>query len=68
MADYPMRDKNYDLISTLYHFSQGAEMSQRYADDAQQSGDSETAEFFQQAQKAYVELGEKGKKLLKDRL
>lgn len=68
MADYPVPDKDYDLISSLYHVSQGAETSQRYADDAQKEGDNDAAEYFREAQKQYVELGKKAKELLKSRI
>ncbi|GAB2802957.1 hypothetical protein GCM10027040_33910 [Halomonas shantousis] len=68
MANDPMKDKNYDMVSVLYHVAQGSENSRKYAEDARQEGDNEAAEFFEEAQRVYVELGTKGKKLLKDRL
>jgi len=35
----PMKDKDFDLVSTLYHALQGAELSQQYRRDAESSGD-----------------------------
>jgi hypothetical protein len=68
MQNYPASDKNFDLVSSLYHFSQGVEMSKRYAEDAKHEGDQEAADFFRKSQEQYAQLGEKAKELLKQRL
>lgn len=39
-------DVTYNLISVAYHALQGAENYSIYAKDAEQNGDSETAQFF----------------------
>jgi len=39
----------YDLVSTAYHALEAATTYQKYTQDAQQSGDQELAQFFQQA-------------------
>lgn len=66
--DNPVKDKNYDMISSIYHLAQGSEMCKQYARDAQNEGDSEAADFFNSLQRFYTEHGEKGAKILKDRL
>lgn len=62
------RDENYNLISLLYHALQAAETAQQYTNDAQQSGDSELVEFFEEARGGYVAFAEKAKRLLAARL
>lgn len=62
------RDENYNLVSVLYHALQAAETAQQYTNDAQQSGDSELAEFFEEARDGYVAFAEKAKRLLAARL
>jgi uncharacterized protein YaaW (UPF0174 family) len=62
------KDEHYNLISVLYHALQGAETVGKYIDDAQQSGDQESVEFFRQAQAAYKDLAEKAKERLKSKL
>ena len=41
-------DVTYNLISVAYHALQGAENYTVYAQDAEQSGDQELAQFFRQ--------------------
>ena len=66
--DNPVKDKNYAMISSIYHLSQGSEMSKQYAQDAQRDGDNNAAEFFNELHRVYTEHGEKGAKILKERL
>ncbi len=40
------KDKNYNLISVLYHSSDNVESLRTYVQDAEQEGDQELAEFF----------------------
>lgn len=68
MADYPVKDKDYDLISTLYHAAQGLHNAKQYAADAENDGDSEAAEFFKEAQSSYQNLSDKAKALAGKRL
>lgn len=61
-------DKNYNLISVLYHTLSGADSCIKYQDDAKKAGDDELAAFFDEALKQYRDLAEKAKKLSKSRL
>jgi hypothetical protein len=40
----------YDLVSVMYHALEGGQTYSQYISDAQQSGDQELAQFFQQVQ------------------
>ena len=40
----------YDLVSVMYHALHGAQTHQTYAQDAEQRGDQELAQFFRQVQ------------------
>ncbi len=67
--DKPMKDKDYDLISTLYHALQGVEKSDTYRLDAKKTGGDEAAEsFFQETRQNYVEIADKAKSLLRQRI
>lgn len=63
-----MKDKDYDLVSTLYHALQGVETSSVYLRDAEKAGDEEVANFFRDIQSTYMEAAEKAKSLLGKRL
>jgi hypothetical protein len=63
-----LKNKDYDLISVLYHASQAAETCKQYEQDAQSEGDSETAQFFSQVREENNKLVKKGKELLQKRL
>jgi hypothetical protein len=58
------RDCTYDLISTAYHLLQGAETVTLYLEDAQQEGDQELLQFFQETKDQYTRLAERAKQLL----
>lgn len=45
MAGQP-KDKNYNLISVLYHSSNNVESMKTYIRDAEQEGDQELVRFF----------------------
>lgn len=62
------RDENYNLISVLYHSLQGAETVSQYLRDATEAGEQDLQEFFQEVQRSYVELAQRGKMLLAERL
>ncbi len=68
MADTGMNDKDYNLVSVMYHALQGAEETQTYINDARQSGDEEAANFLQDVQDNYRKIAEKAKPLLKNRM
>jgi len=63
-----LRDKDYNLVSTLYHALQGAETSEVYTKDAEKAGDSELNQYFQEAQNSYKELADRAKSLLSKRM
>ncbi len=64
----PMKDKNYDLISVLYHTLQGCQTAGTYLSDAEKEGDKELTDFLREADDHYRKIAEKAKKLLKTRL
>jgi len=66
--DKPMKDKDYDLVSTLYHALQGVEKSDVYLLDADKAGDEAVTSFMQEARERYSEISKKAKSLLKDRI
>ena len=68
MASAILKDKDYDLISVIYHASQGSETVRQYAADAEKENDKEAAGFFNKALELNEQLVQKGKELLKQRL
>lgn len=58
------RDEHYNLISVLYHALQGADVCDRYALDAETTGDEQLAGFFREAQAIQTQLAERAKMLL----
>lgn len=64
----PTSDRNYDVISVMYHLLQGAETLDRYCNDAESSNDRELAEFFREVQDTNSQLAQKAQSILKDRL
>lgn len=58
------RDEHYDLVSVLYHALQGAENCDRYALDAESSGDERLAAFFREVQTMQTQIAERAKGLL----
>jgi hypothetical protein len=64
----PLDNKDYDLVSVVYHASQGAETVDKYLQDAQQSGDDDLRQYLEQVRSQYVQLAQQGKQLLKQRL
>jgi hypothetical protein len=43
-------NETYDLVSILYHALKSGSTSDRYIQDAQQAGDNDLVQFFQQCQ------------------
>ncbi len=62
-----MTDRNYDLISAVYHALQGAETVGMYIEDAEREGDSELADFFRNIQGEYRSMADEGKRLISRR-
>lgn len=58
------RDEHYNLVSVLYHALHGAENCERYARDAEATGDDQLAAFFRETQAAQMETAERSKELL----
>jgi hypothetical protein len=61
-------NKQYDLVSVLYHALQGAETTERYCSDAENESDQELADIFRNAQQTYMQIAEQAQQLLKQRL
>ena len=61
-------DTTYNLLSIIYHALQGAETYEKYINDAEQSGDTELAQYFRDVRDHNVKRAEQGKKLLAARL
>lgn len=61
-------DKNYNLVSVLYHALSGASTYDKYIQDAEQAGDRELAQFFQHAQEQTRQCADRAKELLSQRL
>lgn len=62
----PMKDKDFDMVSTLYHALQGADLSRQYSSDA--GSDQEAKEFFDNVSRQYTDIAEQAKSLLKQKL
>ena len=58
------RDEHYNLISVLYHALHGAENCDRYASDAEITGDERLAAFFREAQGMQSVIAERAKGML----
>lgn len=63
-----MKDKDYNLVSTLYHALQGAETSSVYLRDAESEGDGEIAKYLRDTQGQYLQIAESAKNLLGKRI
>ena len=59
-----MMNKDYNLVSVLYHALQGVETSQRYCQDAQREGSPEVAQFMEQVQQQQQQIAQRAKELL----
>jgi hypothetical protein len=61
-------DVSYNLISVIYHALQGAETYGIYANDAEQDGNRQLADFFRRIQEESLQRADEAKKLLKGAL
>ena len=69
MADQRQpKDKNYNLISVLYHSSDNVESLKTYIEDAQQEGDQELVSFFNGVLENNLKAAQSAKDMLVSRL
>jgi len=61
-------DENYDLVSVLYHCLKAADACTQYVADAEDAGDDELAEFFENARELQNRLARQARALLSRRL
>lgn len=61
-------DEHYNLISVLYHALEGASTYEIYIQDAEEAGDDELVEFFQQLEEEESQRAERAKELLAKRI
>ncbi|MGY2463666.1 hypothetical protein DQ400_06175 [Vreelandella sulfidaeris] len=64
----PIKDKDFDMVSTLYHASQGASLCSQFSRDAESNSDQEAQEFFDRVASQYSDIAQEAKRLLKDKL
>jgi hypothetical protein len=62
------KDKNYNLISMLYHSADVVEALKTYVQDAEEEGDQELVDFFSTALENNLEASQRAKELLARRL
>ncbi len=62
------KDKNYNLISMLYHSADVVEALKTYVQDAEEEGDQELLDFFSTALENNLEASQRAKELLARRL
>jgi hypothetical protein len=62
------KDKNYNLITVLYHSSDNVEFLKTYIQDAQSEGDQELVEFFNAVLENNLEAAQRAKEMLIPRL
>ena len=63
-----MQDKTYNLVSVLYHALQGGETCMQYMHDAEQAGDHEMVQFFQEVQECQRHLASRAGEMLMQRM
>ena len=70
MTEHPgqSKDKNYNLISVLYHSSENIESLKTYVQDAQQEGDQELVQFFNTILENNSKAAQQAKQMLVTRL
>jgi hypothetical protein len=57
-------NKDYDLISVLYHSLQAADTCARYRQDAESEGSTEVADFMREVQEQNTRIAQQAKELL----
>jgi hypothetical protein len=68
MPDRQLKDKNYNLVASVESALKTQWQMAQYKQDAEQAGDSELADYFQQIIDGTSRGAEQGKKLLAERL
>jgi hypothetical protein len=63
-----MKDKDFNLVSMLYHALEGAWTYATYLEDAQNASDHELAKLFTEALEQHEKLAEGAKELLAQRI
>ena len=63
-GDTGTRDITYDLVSVIYHSLQGAETTAMFVADAEQEGNQDCAQFFNETKREYERRAERAKQLL----
>ena len=61
-------DKEYNLVSILYHTLSGADSCANYIRDAEHAKDSELSDFFGESLTLYRTIADKARKLTASRL
>ncbi len=61
-------DPLYNLVSVYYHALKAAADAQQYVQDAQQAGDQQLVQFFQQSQQNARQAAEQAKSTLQQQL
>jgi hypothetical protein len=64
----PVKDENYDLVTVLQVLLRGVWKIETYANDAEEEGDNELAQWFRKVQNHDRAAAAEGKKLLLRRL
>lgn len=62
------KDKNYNLISVLYQSSDNAESLKSFVEDAEQEGDQELVEFFNEVLENNQRAAQRAKEMLVPRV
>jgi hypothetical protein len=57
-------DKDYDLVSVLYHALQAVETCAQYEQDARSEGSPQVAEFMRDVQQQNQQIAQRAKELL----
>ena len=68
MADNPMKDKNYNLVSSVENALKTQWQMAQYAEDAEREGDQELVDYFNEVIEGTKRGAERGKQLLAERL
>ncbi|GEM_PF-4464232 len=61
-------DKHYDIVSVLFHAMQAAETLNQYIEDAEEQGDDELCDFFEEVQQEQNRLVTRAQQLLASRI
>lgn len=67
-GDTCIKNEQYDLVSVLYHSLEGAATYEQYVQDANQAGDQDLVNFFQEVKETNNRLAQRAKELLGQRL